>query len=82
MPGFADHNVYCNVNCNGWKEEICFESILVRLHTFIDFSERLTQYTDIYESIQSSECPPNFFHLHFDIVFMYIKASQTHVGLP
>ena len=81
MPGSADHNVYCNVNCNGWKEKRCLESILVRMHTFIDSSERLTQCTDIYESIQSSKRPPNLFHLHFTIVSMYIKDRQIQVGL-
>ena len=81
MPGSADHNVYCNVNCNGWEEKRCLESILARMHTFIDSSERLTKCTDTYDSIQSSERAPNLFHIHFAIVCMYIKERQTQVGL-
>ena len=81
MPGVADHNVYCNVNCNGWKEKICLESILVRMNTFIDSAKRLPQCKDLYESIQSSNRPPNPFHLHVGIVSVYIKARQIQVGL-
>ena len=77
MPGSADHNVYCDFNCKGCEEKRCLESVLARMHIFIDSSERLTQRTDIYDSIQSSERAPNLFHIHFAIVSIVHKRTSN-----